>query len=965
MAGGACLHPGPTAAHWLEPSGWLWTGGCDGPAVDFGCCAPCARLGAATRPTSRLRTPRTAARGRSLTVAGRFGRRARVGDRAPASGRGDEPDRRPSRSRGVTTRRHGHGRRHHAAAARERRPLRAPDPALEPEDEALHLHRAQRHLHHRPAAVAVATSTAPTSSSRRPSPTAARSCSSAPRSRPRRPIAEQATRVGMPYVNQRWLGGMLTNFQTVHKRLQRLKELEEIDFDDVAGSRAAPRRSCSAAAARRTSSSAPSAASATWPQVPGAVWIVDTKKEHIAVDEARKLGIPVVAILDTNCDPDEVDYPIPGNDDAIRSVSLLTRVIADAVADGLMARSGAPRRRTPSRRRASPPTSRWPSGSASCSSRAPEAATEPGRRRCATAEAPPRRGRDRQRSRRRGSDRPARTATPGRGRGRPARGRRGRSSPPRSRGRRRRPRAAAEPSLQPTPSRHGRAEPCRAPSLRPTPSLASGRAATPRATADGRRHPTTDRRRREEHHGELSPPRTSRSSATLTGAGMMDCKKALDEADGDFDKAVEILRVKGGQGVGKRGAERTAPPTAWSPHAGGALLELNCETDFVAKNEQFQQLADDIVDARRRAPSRPTRDGAARDELADGQTVAEQHRRWRRDRREDRAQPGRRARRRGRRPTCTASAATCRRRSACWSSSTGDDARPPRATRAMQIAAMRPQYLTRDEVPADVGRATSAASPRRPPARRASPRRRCPRSSRAGSTASSRTSSCSSSRRSRTTRRRSRQVLDRGRRRRHAVRPVRGRRLSVGTSAGGRAPTRGPASTEAVEPRPTPRDRCRRSVPARRCSSSPARCSAAASSASTPTSSASIARQIAEVVRAGVQVAVVVGGGNFFRGAELSKRGMDRARADYMGMLGTVMNCLALQDFLEKARHRDPGADRDHDGPGRRAVHPAAGHPAPGEGPRRDLRRRRRHAVLLHRHGRRPARAGDRRRRAC
>jgi hypothetical protein len=76
-------------------------------------------------------------------------------------------------------------------------------------------------------------------------------------------------------------------------------------------------------------------------RVPSAIWVVDTKKEHIAVNEARKLGIPVVAILDTNCDPDEVNYPIPGNDDAIRSVALLTRVVADAVADGLISRSGA------------------------------------------------------------------------------------------------------------------------------------------------------------------------------------------------------------------------------------------------------------------------------------------------------------------------------------------------------------------------------------------------------------------------------------------------------------------------------------------------------------------------------------------------------------------------------------------------------------------------------------------------
>jgi small subunit ribosomal protein S2 len=101
------------------------------------------------------------------------------------------------------------------------------------------------------------------------------------------PIAEQATRVGMPYVNHRWLGG-------------------------IRG----------------------------MAKVPSAVWIVDTKKEHLAVDEARKLGLPVIAILDTNCDPDEVDYKIPGNDDAIRSVTLLTRVIADAVAEGLISRSG-------------------------------------------------------------------------------------------------------------------------------------------------------------------------------------------------------------------------------------------------------------------------------------------------------------------------------------------------------------------------------------------------------------------------------------------------------------------------------------------------------------------------------------------------------------------------------------------------------------------------------------------------
>jgi small subunit ribosomal protein S2 len=153
-------------------------------------------------------------------------------------------------------------------------------------------------------------------------------------------ISEQATRVGMPYVNQRWLGGMLTNFSTVHKRLTRLKELEEINYDDVAGS-GMTKKELLGLRREKDKLERTLGGIRDMAKVPSAVWIVDTKKEHIAVNEAKKLGIPVVAILDTNCDPDEVDYPIPGNDDAIRSVSLLTRVVADAVADGLIARAGA------------------------------------------------------------------------------------------------------------------------------------------------------------------------------------------------------------------------------------------------------------------------------------------------------------------------------------------------------------------------------------------------------------------------------------------------------------------------------------------------------------------------------------------------------------------------------------------------------------------------------------------------
>ena len=152
------------------------------------------------------------------------------------------------------------------------------------------------------------------------------------------PIAEQATRVGMPYVNHRWLGGMLTNFNTISKRLTRLKELEEIDFDDVAGS-GCTKKELLILKREKDKLEKTLGGIRNMAKVPSAVWIVDTKKEHLAVDEARKLGLPVIAILDTNCDPDEVDYKIPGNDDAIRSVTLLTRVIADAVAEGLMARA--------------------------------------------------------------------------------------------------------------------------------------------------------------------------------------------------------------------------------------------------------------------------------------------------------------------------------------------------------------------------------------------------------------------------------------------------------------------------------------------------------------------------------------------------------------------------------------------------------------------------------------------------
>ncbi len=151
-------------------------------------------------------------------------------------------------------------------------------------------------------------------------------------------IAEQATRVGMPFVNQRWLGGMLTNFTTVHKRLQRLKELESME--QTGGFEGRTKKEVLMLTREMTKLDRTLGGIRDMSKVPSVVWIVDTNKEHLAVAEARKLNIPVVAILDTNCDPDLVDYPIPGNDDAIRSAALLTKVVAAAVAEGLQSRAG-------------------------------------------------------------------------------------------------------------------------------------------------------------------------------------------------------------------------------------------------------------------------------------------------------------------------------------------------------------------------------------------------------------------------------------------------------------------------------------------------------------------------------------------------------------------------------------------------------------------------------------------------
>ena len=153
-------------------------------------------------------------------------------------------------------------------------------------------------------------------------------------------IEEQALRVGQPYVNQRWLGGLLTNFQTVSKRLARMKELEELDFDDTTKGFTKKELLIKKRELDKLHKTLGGIRNLT--KTPSAIWVVDPKREHLAVDEATKLGIPIIGILDTNADPDELQYPIPGNDDAIRSVALLTRIIADAAAEGLIQRHQKP-----------------------------------------------------------------------------------------------------------------------------------------------------------------------------------------------------------------------------------------------------------------------------------------------------------------------------------------------------------------------------------------------------------------------------------------------------------------------------------------------------------------------------------------------------------------------------------------------------------------------------------------------
>ena len=145
-------------------------------------------------------------------------------------------------------------------------------------------------------------------------------------------IESEAKRSGMHYINQRWLGGLLTNFETIKKRIDRLHELNRMEEDGSIN--VFPKKEILKMLAERDKLEKFLGGIKNMKRVPDILYIVDPKKEDIAVKEAQILGIPTIAIIDTNCDPDEIDYPIPGNDDAIRAVKLITKTIADAIIEG-------------------------------------------------------------------------------------------------------------------------------------------------------------------------------------------------------------------------------------------------------------------------------------------------------------------------------------------------------------------------------------------------------------------------------------------------------------------------------------------------------------------------------------------------------------------------------------------------------------------------------------------------------
>ena len=311
-------------------------------------------------------------------------------------------------------------------------------------------------------------------------------------------VEEQAKRVGMPYVNHRWLGGLLTNWRTISDRIDRLHDLRRLRDDSQL--ELLPPKERIAMLAELEKLEANLGGVADMKRQPDAMFVLDLRKEALAVREGRRLGMPIIALVDTNCDPDEAEYVIPGNDDAIRSCSLITRVIADAIAEG---------------KQKVGPT---------------EMAAQP--------EAP--------------------------------------EPPPE-------PEAPAEETVEPVEARESATEQI------PSGPISAG--------CDGRHS-----------HGRDGGELMAAISATLvkelrdkTGAGMMDCKRALEDTHGDLDAAVTLLREKGMASAAKRAGRETSEGKVGYRLADdgsrGTMVAVGCETEPVSNNEEFLAYAKDVLDA--------------------------------------------------------------------------------------------------------------------------------------------------------------------------------------------------------------------------------------------------------------------------------------------------------------------------------------------------------------------------------
>ena len=482
-------------------------------------------------------------------------------------------------------------------------------------------------------------------------------------------VKEIAEAAGQPYVNHRWLGGLLTNFQTISQRIRRLHDLERYETEGQL--QLLPTRERMAAQADLEKLQANLGGVKHMQRPPDAMFVVDLKTEVIAVREAQRLRIPIIGLVDTNCDPDGIDYVIPGNDDAIRACALITKAIGDVVTEGRQvfraeeekARQEAEeqarreqeekaRREQEEKERAEAEARERAEAEAALTQAgtAPSRATSPRRRsprpREAAARPPGRRGRPT--ARRRGRPPPSR-----RGRARPPR-RRARRPPTRraaaeapaaaerarrraeepagrgARGRRRGARGRGRPRPR-SPTRRGRARsaeaarPTRARGRRdrasPRRPKAAGRpkrrgAARPEAPAAEAEAPEAPRRSRkaaaqeedddqeEEGRGiEVSTPTITAAQVKelrdRTGAGMMDCKKALEETNGDVDAAAELLRVRLGDKALKMGGREATEGTVQAYiHANskvGVLVEVDCNTDFVARNDDFIAFAREVA----------------------------------------------------------------------------------------------------------------------------------------------------------------------------------------------------------------------------------------------------------------------------------------------------------------------------------------------------------------------------------